>query len=91
MEAESFGGLAAAKSADTRTTEASAELVVTPVGESVARSSTIAENEPELAETNGSTATKIIAETVTGDIAANSPQNPDPSSNVTLPHDQQPA
>jgi sec-independent protein translocase protein TatB len=91
METESSGGLAAAETADTRTTEASVELVVTPVGESVPRSSAIAENEPELAETNGSTSTKTIPETVTGDIAANSPQNPDPSGNVTLPHDQQPA
>ena len=91
LEAETTGALAASESADTRTTEASTELVVTPVAESVARSSTIAENAPELAETNGGSSTKTIPETVTGDIAANSPQDPDSSINADLPHDQQPA
>jgi TatA/E family protein of Tat protein translocase len=91
FEAETAGALPTNESADTRTTEASAELVVTPVAESVARSSTITENAPELAETNGGASTKTIPETVTEAIAANSPQNPDPSINTDLPHDQQPA
>jgi sec-independent protein translocase protein TatB len=91
MEAESSGVLAATESADTRTTEGSADLIVTPVAESIARSFTIAENVPELSETNGDASTKTIPESLTETIPQASPKNPDSPINADLPHDQQPA
>lgn len=84
LEAETTGGLPAGESADTRTTEGSADLVVTPVAESVARSSAA-----EIPDPNHET--KLIPETVTEAIADISAKNPDSSINAELPHDQQPA
>lgn len=87
LEAESTGGLPARESADTRTTEGSADLVVTPVAESVARLS------PEqLVDANHET--KSIPETApetTESIPQSSPKNPGSPINADLPHDQQPA
>lgn len=91
LEEETGGGLAASGSADTRTTEASAELTVTPVAESVARSS---ESAGEITAANGDTLSKTIAipgyEKDSGG-SENSLKNPDSSIDANLPHDQQPA
>jgi TatA/E family protein of Tat protein translocase len=90
LEPDTAGGLIAGESADTRTTEGSADLVVTPVAESVARTSGHVQN-AEGAETNGGAFTKSIPETVTEPISQSSQQNPDSPINADLPHDQQPA
>jgi sec-independent protein translocase protein TatB len=87
-ESNTASGLAAGESADTRTTEASADLVVTPIAESVARSSGDREQFPNA---NGEASTKSIPETAAEAIPANSPKNPDSSINADRPHDQQPA
>lgn len=84
LEAETSTGSAASEPADTRATEGSTDLVVTPVAESVARSSAA-----EVPDANHET--KSIPETVTESSAENSPKNPDSSINAELPHDQQPA
>lgn len=85
LEAETSTGSAASEPADTRTTEGSTDLVVTPVAESVARSSA----QEEVADANHEI--KSIPVTVTDASAENSPKNPDSSINAELPHDQQPA
>jgi sec-independent protein translocase protein TatB len=90
LESDTASGSIASESADTRTTEGSADLVVTPVAESVARTSAQAET-AELSEANGGASTKTIPETVTESIATNPPQNSDSPINADLPHDQQPA
>jgi TatA/E family protein of Tat protein translocase len=89
LEAEMVGGSPASESADTRTTEGSADLVVTPVPESVARSSA---DPHQFANANHDTSTRTIPETVTETSPqASSKNNPDSSINADLPHDQQPA
>jgi TatA/E family protein of Tat protein translocase len=84
LETETSTGLPASESADTRTTEGSADLVVTPVAESVARSSA-----SEVPDSNHET--KLIPETVAETIPQSAPKNPDSSINADIPHDQQPA
>lgn len=83
LESDTSTGLPG-DSADSRATEGSADLVVTPVAESVARLS------PEqLVDANHET--KPLPAPVNETISQSSPKNPDSSINAGLPHDQQPA
>ena len=80
---------------DARVTEGAAELVVTPVAESVARSST---ESPETA-TEGANGTASKAETVNTNVngdgsktaAGTSVETKGPVVSIDVPHDQQPA
>ena len=94
VDGEAGGGWATTEPEGTRATEASAELAVTPVAESVARSGERAGDGEEITTANGDTLSKTIVtpekERISG-ASETSPQNPNSSINADLPHDQQPA